>query len=110
MNSVLQCLSHTSELTKFLRNYNTNTYTRSSTKDQRILIEFAKLIKEMWQLNQRSVTPMDLKQAFSAKYRIYSGCTQQDAQEFLRFFLDTLHTALNAGTKGEYLNIDDDLR
>ncbi|TMW40806.1 hypothetical protein DOY81_014114, partial [Sarcophaga bullata] len=46
MNSIIQCLSHTNELTKFLRNY---TATKSPTsKDQQILYEFSKLIKEMW--------------------------------------------------------------
>lgn len=34
MNSIIQCLSHTNELTKFLRNYNA---TKSTSKDQQIL-------------------------------------------------------------------------
>ncbi|XP_037818435.1 ubiquitin carboxyl-terminal hydrolase Usp2 isoform X4 [Lucilia sericata] len=107
MNSVIQCLSHTNELTKFLRNYNA---TKSPTsKDQQILYEFSKLIKEMWTNNVNSVTPMELKRSFSAKHRMYSDYNQQDAQEFLRFFLDSLHGALNSGTKGEHLKIDDNL-
>uniref|UniRef100_A0A1I8PUA4 Ubiquitin carboxyl-terminal hydrolase n=1 Tax=Stomoxys calcitrans TaxID=35570 RepID=A0A1I8PUA4_STOCA len=107
MNSVIQCLSHTNELTKFLRNYNP---TKSSTsKDQPILNEFSKLIKEMWTNNVHSVTPMELKRSFSAKHRMYSDYNQQDAQEFLRFFLDSLHCALNTGVKGDLLKIDDNL-
>uniref|UniRef100_T1PDP0 Ubiquitin carboxyl-terminal hydrolase n=1 Tax=Musca domestica TaxID=7370 RepID=T1PDP0_MUSDO len=107
MNSVIQCLSHTNELTKFLRNYNA---TKSPTsKDQQILYEFSKLIKEMWTNNVHSVTPMELKRSFSAKHRMYSDYNQQDAQEFLRFFLDSLHCALNTGVKGEALKIDDNL-
>ncbi|XP_075154384.1 ubiquitin carboxyl-terminal hydrolase Usp2-like [Haematobia irritans] len=107
MNSVIQCLSHTNELTKFLRNYNA---TKSPTsKDQQILYEFSKLIKEMWTNNVHSVTPMELKRSFSAKHRMYSDYNQQDAQEFLRFFLDSLHCALNTGVKGEHLKIDDNL-
>ncbi|XP_023303524.2 ubiquitin carboxyl-terminal hydrolase Usp2 isoform X5 [Lucilia cuprina] len=107
MNSIIQCLSHTNELTKFLRNYNA---TKSPTsKDQQILYEFSKLIKEMWTNNVNSVTPMELKRSFSAKHRMYSDYNQQDAQEFLRFFLDSLHGALNSGTKGEHLKIDDNL-
>ncbi|XP_036318867.1 ubiquitin carboxyl-terminal hydrolase Usp2 isoform X4 [Rhagoletis pomonella] len=107
MNSVIQCLSHTSELTKFLRTYNGTRST--SSKDQQILQEFAKLIREMWTSNVHSVTPMDLKRAFSLKHRMYSDYNQQDAQEFLRFFLDSLHCALNTGVKGEHLKIDDNL-
>ncbi|XP_037025930.1 ubiquitin carboxyl-terminal hydrolase Usp2 isoform X3 [Bradysia coprophila] len=106
MNSVIQCLSHTSELSRFLK---TKTDGRSTTKDQRILVEFAKLIRDMWTTNTRSVTPSELKSAFSCKHRMYSGCQQQDAQEFLRFFLDSLHSACNTGTKGGTLEIDDNL-
>jgi ubiquitin carboxyl-terminal hydrolase 2/21 len=63
----------------------------------------------MWS-GSRSVTPLELKSAISSKYRMYSGSAQQDAQEFLRFFLDTLHCALNEkGTKGDKLEIDDNL-
>ncbi|XP_017964649.1 ubiquitin carboxyl-terminal hydrolase Usp2 isoform X5 [Drosophila navojoa] len=108
MNSVIQCLSHTTELTRFLRAHHTNTRTATS-KDQQILYEFAKLIQEMWTANVHSVTPMELKRAFSTKHRMYSDYNQQDAQEFLRFFLDSLHSALNTGVKGETLNIDDNL-
>ncbi|XP_018786848.1 PREDICTED: ubiquitin carboxyl-terminal hydrolase 2 isoform X2 [Bactrocera latifrons] len=107
MNSVIQCLSHTSELTKFLRTH--NGIRSTSSKDQQILQEFAKLIREMWTSNVHSVTPMDLKRAFSSKHRMYSDYNQQDAQEFLRFFLDSLHSALNTGVKGEHLKIDDNL-
>lgn len=106
MNSVLQCLSHTSELTRYLR---TKVDISTTTKDQRIVSEFAKLIKEMWTAGNRSVTPSELKSAVSCKHRMYSGCAQQDAQEFLRFFLDSLHCALNAGTTGQKLEIDDNL-
>ncbi|XP_017029184.1 ubiquitin carboxyl-terminal hydrolase Usp2 isoform X4 [Drosophila kikkawai] len=107
MNSVIQCLSHTQELTRFLRSQHGTR--SSSTKDQQILHEFAKLIQEMWTPNVHTMTPMELKRAFSTKHRMYSDYNQQDAQEFLRFFLDSLHSALNTGVKGETLNIDDNL-
>lgn len=64
----------------------------------------------MWTQEVRSVTPSDLKRAFSAKHRMYSDYNQQDAQEFLRFFLDSLHSALNTGMKGDHLRLDDNLR
>ncbi|XP_055915058.1 ubiquitin carboxyl-terminal hydrolase Usp2 [Eupeodes corollae] len=107
MNSVIQCLSHTSELTKFLKTQ--NGVRSSSSKDQQILSEFAKLIREMWTSNVNTVTPSELKRAFSSKHRMYSDYNQQDAQEFLRFFLDSLHSALNSGVKGDLLKIDESL-
>lgn len=64
----------------------------------------------MWSPNTHSVTPLELKRAFSSKHRMYSDYNQQDAQEFLRFFLDSLHSALNTGNKGEHLRVDDNLR
>lgn len=108
MNSIIQCLSHTKDLVRYLR---TKSDLRSTTaaKDSRIVTEFSKLIKEMWNGTNSSVTPSELKLAFSSKHRMYSGCSQQDAQEFLRFFLDALHCALNAGTKGDKLEIDENL-
>lgn len=47
MNSIIQCLSHTKDLTRYLK---IKGDIRSSTaaKDSRIVVEFSKLIKEMW--------------------------------------------------------------
>ncbi|XP_058064163.1 ubiquitin carboxyl-terminal hydrolase Usp2-like [Anopheles bellator] len=108
MNSMIQCLSHTRELTSFLRSQSSNE--RGTNKDHRILAEYTKLIKDMWSGTQRSVNPSELKYAFSSKHRMYSGSAQQDAQEFLRFFLDSLHGALNAAVKRDPLGeLDDDM-
>lgn len=87
----------------------------------------------MWSPSSRSVTPSDLKYAFSSKHRMYSGSglylflmssvaiwnvetnlnlsipAQQDSQEFLRFFLDTLHSALNTASKVSPLQLDDSM-
>lgn len=76
-----------------------------------LIAEYTKLIKNMWSGTQRSINPSDLKYAFSSKHRMYSGSAQQDAQEFLRFFLDSLHGALNAAIKRDPLSeIDDNMK
>lgn len=108
MNSVIQCLSHTRELTAYLRKESTTE--RGTSKDHKILAEYTKLIKDMWSGNTRSVNPSELKYAFSSKHRMYSGSAQQDAQEFLRFFIDSLHSGLNACVKREPMpkEIEDD--
>lgn len=108
MNSIIQCLSHTRELTSYLRQQSTTE--RGTSKDHKILAEYTKLIKEMWSGTTRSVNPSELKYAFSSKHRMYSGSAQQDAQEFLRFFIDSLHGALNISVKREPIDrsIEDD--
>lgn len=108
MNSVIQCLSHTRELTSYLRNQPTTE--RGTSKDHKILAEYTKLIKDMWSGTTRSVNPSELKYAFSSKHRMYTGSAQQDAQEFLRFFIDSLHCGLNVSVKREPISkeIEDD--
>jgi len=106
MNSVLQCMSNTSDLTKAIK---TLVPVRSSGKDQRIFTEFQDLIKQLWRSGNRSANPSEFKQAFSSKHRMYSGSAQQDSQEFLRFFLDSMHNALNTATKAEPITIDDSM-
>lgn len=85
LNSILQCLNHTTDLSKFVRSSSASSATidrgsASSTKDQKIWAEFCKLIQQMWQPATKSVNPSDLKMALSNKYRMYSGSAQQDAQ------------------------------
>lgn len=127
-------MSHTDALSKFARSGSSVTATvdknnATSTKDQKIWLEFCKLIQQMWQTGAKSVNPSELKTALSCKYRVYSGkfylqiischfnfhkqflgSAQQDAQEFLRYLLEALHGALNTGGQKISLKVNDEMR
>jgi ubiquitin carboxyl-terminal hydrolase 2/21 len=107
MNSVIQCLSHTRELTKYIRALPTTP--RGTAKEHRVLVEYTKLMNDMWNPSNKTVNPTDFKFAFSSKHRMYSGTAQQDSQEFLRYFLDTLHSSLNESSKPAPVKLDDSL-
>lgn len=63
----------------------------------------------MWKGGNSLVTPSALKSAFVAKYEDFNNNQQQDAPEFLRLLLDSMHSALNVGTDGQQMVIDDNL-
>ncbi|XP_065594537.1 ubiquitin carboxyl-terminal hydrolase 2 isoform X1 [Cyrtonyx montezumae] len=97
MNSILQCLSNTKELrdyclqNQYLRDLNNNSRMRTE-----LMSEFAKLIQLLWTLSPNdSVNPSEFKTQIQRYAPRFVGYNQQDAQEFLRFLLDGLHSEVN---------------
>ncbi|NXD54756.1 UBP2 hydrolase, partial [Corvus moneduloides] len=97
MNSILQCLSNTKELrdyclqNQYLRDLNINSRMRTA-----LMTEFAKLIQLLWTSSpNESVSPSDFKTQIQRYAPRFVGYNQQDAQEFLRFLLDGLHSEVN---------------
>ncbi|NXQ55510.1 UBP2 hydrolase, partial [Anthoscopus minutus] len=97
MNSVLQCLSNTKELrdyclqNQYLRDLNNNSRMRTA-----LMSEFAKLIQLLWTSSpNESVSPSEFKMQIQRYAPRFVGYNQQDAQEFLRFLLDGLHSEVN---------------
>ncbi|NXN44031.1 UBP2 hydrolase, partial [Rhinoptilus africanus] len=97
MNSILQCLSNTKELrdyclqNQYLRDLNNNSRTRTA-----LMTEFAKLIQLLWTSSPNdSVSPSEFKTQIQRYAPRFVGYNQQDAQEFLRFLLDGLHSEVN---------------
>ncbi|NXP49402.1 UBP2 hydrolase, partial [Heliornis fulica] len=97
MNSILQCLSNTRELrdyclqNQYLRDLNNNSRMRTA-----LMSEFAKLIQLLWTSSPNdSVSPSEFKTQIQRYAPRFVGYNQQDAQEFLRFLLDGLHSEVN---------------
>ncbi|CAG8655463.1 20292_t:CDS:2 [Dentiscutata erythropus] len=98
MNSVLQCLSGT---LPFARYFLDGSFRRHINKTnplgtKGVLAEaFAKLIRVMWSEQYNFVSPVTFKEAIGRFAPQFSGCDQQDSQEFLAYLLDGLHEDLN---------------
>jgi ubiquitin carboxyl-terminal hydrolase 4/11/15 len=98
MNSGLQCLSNTWQLSKYFLN---DLYVPEINKDNplgmkgKMAFSFAKLVKMLWYDTERYVSPWDLKKVLGKRYTSFCGFSQQDSQELISAILDALHEDLN---------------
>lgn len=97
LNSVVQCLSHTMRLRDYclLRSYVHDKFSR--TEEAKLTDAFSQVLVGLWKINAEDtvVNPGKFYSAFKQAVPNFSGYSQQDAQEFLRFLLDRLHTEIN---------------
>ncbi|XP_016373528.1 ubiquitin carboxyl-terminal hydrolase 21-like isoform X2 [Sinocyclocheilus rhinocerous] len=96
LNAIVQCLSHTHSL----RNYclmRTYLQDKHSKQEPVLMNEFSKVLAGLWECNggETAVNPGKFYHVFKESVPYFSGYSQQDAQEFLRFLLDRLHTEIN---------------
>ncbi|CAL4076407.1 unnamed protein product [Meganyctiphanes norvegica] len=93
MNAALQAMSNSVPLAQFM--LECPAFLRTERKTHGLSRSFQRLITEMWHKNRPSfVTPSVLYQGFKQVYPMFRGYTQQDSQEFLRYFMDQLHEEL----------------
>jgi ubiquitin C-terminal hydrolase len=110
MNSGLQCLSNTHDLTKFILSNEYKSKINSKNRigsGGRIIAAYAELIKEMWNGTSSSVSPWNLKKALGSFASQFIGYSQQDSQEMLSFLIDGIHEDLNQAPKSKPTDIDE---
>ncbi|XP_013859429.1 ubiquitin carboxyl-terminal hydrolase 2 [Austrofundulus limnaeus] len=109
MNSILQCLSNTSELRDYcLRNVHRIDLKTSCRNNTALMEEFAKLTQSLWMsVNKEAISPSDFRSQIQRFAPKFVGCNQQDAQEFLRFLLDGLHNEVNRATLRPKASMED---
>ncbi|CAF0895836.1 unnamed protein product [Adineta steineri] len=100
MNSVLQCLSNTKPLLLFcLQDDLENHLNQSTTSVMKgvLMKEYANLIHKMWLLPEgRSiVSPSSFKNTIGKFAPRFTGYSEQDSQEFLRYLLQGLSEDVN---------------
>ena len=98
MNSALQWLSNTTELTKYFLfglYKNEINYTNPLGTKGRLATAYAKLMKELWITNDSRVAPWDVKKAIGTVAYQFQGFAQQDSFELFNYVADTLHEDLN---------------
>jgi len=110
MNSIIQGLSNTSEITEYFDNDN---YVEDINDDNplgmkgEIARSFGQLIKDMWCGKYTYVIPRTFKMAVGRFAPQFSGYQQQDSQELLTFLLDGLHEDLNRIKQKPYVQMTD---
>lgn len=84
MNSALQCMSNSIDLTKYflfgLHNDEINYNNPLGTKG-RLAAAYAKLMRELWTSSDSRVAPWDLKKAIGTVAYQFQGFAQQDSFE-----------------------------
>ena len=98
MNSILQCMSNTTVVTdfflsgKFEGDVNLRNILGTGGKLAR---SYANLLKELWEGQDKSVAPREVKEEMGRVNMQFQGYQQQDSQELLNALVDSLHEDLN---------------
>lgn len=110
MNSALQCLSNTPQLSKYFlagkHKEELNTENPLGMKGH-VAEAYGKLIETLWSGKSSSTAPREFKQTIGSFNHSFSGYLQHDSQELLAFLLDGLHEDLNRILSKPYRELPD---
>eukprot|EP00948_MAST-09A_sp_MAST-9A-sp1_P000048 g48.t1 len=105
LNSALQALSHAEPLRRlFLRGDAVKSINPDNTFGTGGLLTkaYSELYQHLWHGDESAIAPSLVKRRVALKATRFGGYEQQDASEFLTYFLDALHEDMNAVTKKPY--------
>ena len=110
MNSALQCLSNTEDLTKYFLfgSFKSEINNGSSLSSKGVISEsYSDLIGTLWTTSRAFIVPKKFRINFCKKTRLFLNSDEQDSQEFLLALLDNLHEDLNRITNKKYLEMEE---
>jgi ubiquitin C-terminal hydrolase len=110
MNSGLQCLSNTIELTKyFCFQYHKQDINKENPLGMggKLATAYAGLIHDMWLGTSGKTAPWDVKNVVGKRVTKFSGFGQQDSCELINYVLDLMHEDLNRVKKKPYVEMRD---
>jgi len=105
MNSGLQCLSNTVDLTKyFLFGYYKNELNETNRLGMggKLASSFAGLIQDLWCGSSNKTAPTNLKKTLGTKVQRFSGYGQQDSGELVNYLVDLISEDCNRVTEKIY--------
>ncbi|KAF9178633.1 CSN-associated deubiquitinating enzyme Ubp12 [Haplosporangium sp. Z 767] len=110
MNSALQCLSNTPDLTRY---FLANAWSDELNKDNplgmggEVARAYANVIDKLWRGSNKMFSPREFKMTIGRFNPSFTGYHQHDSQELLAFLLDGLHEDLNRIIKKPYTEVPD---
>jgi ubiquitin C-terminal hydrolase len=113
MSSVLQCLAHTepiknlflSQVNDPASKHNTENSCTTVIQSGTLTKVFREFICQVWQNQQSTFNPQDIKRVIGNLNERFKGSNQEDAQEFLSYLIKGLHDELNEVNEKKYINM-----
>ena len=103
MNSALQCLSHLPQLHPNNEELTIDITKRLKGNDYTLMSEWFKLQNQMWDVSNGVINTMPILKEFikqcNQKKFYFQSFQQNDAQEFITFFIDLLHESIKRKVK-----------